>query len=71
MKIKRLVLSAVILGLLVWGFSELFRWIIVDLFGSETLSRIAPALAGASLGIIISALRQKREQLLKNKTEAM
>jgi hypothetical protein len=48
--------------------SEFFHWIIADLFGAVSLGRIAPGLAGAVIGLTLSALRQaiqkKREEML-------
>ena len=68
MNAKRLILSAVITGVLVWAMSELFNWIIVDLIGADSVARIAPGLAGAVIGLTLSALRQaiqkKREEML-------
>jgi len=67
---KRLILSALIAGLLVWAMTELFAWIIGDLIGAVSVSRIAPGLAGAIIGLTLSALRQaiqkKREEMLGN-----
>jgi hypothetical protein len=64
---KRLVISAVIAGLVIWALTEFFHWILADLIGAGEISRIAPALAGALLGVTLSALRQaiqkKREEL--------
>jgi hypothetical protein len=53
-----MIISAVVMGLLVWGLSELFSWILADLIGAGEVSRIAPGLAGAVLGITMSMLRQ-------------
>lgn len=68
MKAKRIVISAVVTGLLVWGLSELFYWILADLIGAGEVSRIAPGLAGAVLGITMSMLRQaiqkRKEEML-------
>lgn len=68
MKAKRIIISAVVTGLLVWGLSELFLWILADLIGAGEVSRIAPALAGAVLGITMSMLRQaiqkRKEEML-------
>ena len=68
MKAKRIIISAVVMGLLVWGLSELFAWILADLIGAGGVSRIAPGLAGAVLGITMSMLRQavqkRKEEML-------
>lgn len=68
MKVKRIIISALVTGLLVWGLSELFHWILVDLIGAGEVSRIAPGLAGAVLGITMSMLRQaiqkRKEEML-------
>lgn len=68
MNAKRLILSALITGLLVWAMSEFFFWILADLIGAGSISRIAPGLAGAVIGLTMSALRQaiqkKREEML-------
>ena len=68
MKAKRMVISAVTMGLLVWGLSELFHWILADLIGAGEVSRIAPGIAGAILGITFSMLRQaiqkRKEEML-------
>ena len=68
MKAKRLIISAVTMGLLVWGLSELFHWILADLIGAGEVSRIAPGIAGAILGITFSMLRQaiqkRKEEML-------
>jgi len=68
LKAKRIVVSAVVMGLLVWGLSELFYWILADLIGAGDVSRIAPGLAGAVLGITMSMLRQaiqkRKEEML-------
>lgn len=56
------------MGLLVWGLSELFRWILEDLIGAGEVSRISPGIAGAILGITMSMLRQaiqkRKEEML-------
>ncbi len=71
MNVKRLAISAVLTGLLVWGLTEMFYWIIADLIGAPTVARIAPALSGAILGIALSALtqaiRKKRQDMLGEK----
>ena len=68
MKAKRLIVSALVMGLLVWGLSELFRWILEDLIGAGEVSRISPGIAGAILGITMSMLRQaiqkRKEEML-------
>lgn len=68
MNAKRLILSALITGVLVWAMSEFFHWILADLIGAGSVSRIAPGLAGAVIGLTLSALRQaiqkKREEML-------
>ena len=68
MKAKRMIISAVTMGLLVWGLSELFHWILADLIGAGEVSRIAPGIAGAILGITFSMLRQamqkRKEEML-------
>lgn len=68
MKAKRMIISAVTMGLLVWGLSELFHWILADLMGAGEVSRIAPGIAGAILGITFSMLRQaiqkRKEEML-------
>jgi hypothetical protein len=68
LKAKRIIISAVVMGLLVWGLSELFHWILADLIGAGEVSRIAPGLAGAILGITTSMLRQaiqkRKEEML-------
>lgn len=68
MNAKRMALSALVTGLFIWGLAELFHWILADLIGAGDVSRIAPLLAGAVLGMILSALRQalqkKREEML-------
>ena len=59
-KAKRLVLSATITGLVIWGFTELFWLLLVDAFGlGETGVRLAPAAAGATLGLVLSMIRMK------------
>jgi hypothetical protein len=68
LKAKRMIISAVTMGLLVWGLSELFHWILADLIGAGEVSRIAPGIAGAILGITFSMLRQaiqkRKEEML-------
>ena len=68
MKAKRIIVSALVMGLLVWGLSELFYWVLADLIGAGEVSRIAPGLAGAVLGITMSMLRQaiqkRKEEML-------
>ena len=63
-----MIISAVTMGLLVWGLSELFHWILADLIGAGEVSRIAPGIAGAILGITFSMLRQamqkRKEEML-------
>ena len=67
MRAKKIVLSALITGLLVWGLTEMFNWILADLIGAGEISRISPALAGAVLGICLSmltqAIRKKRKEM--------
>ena len=67
MKAKRMIIAAVTMGLLVWGLSELFHWILADLIGAGEVSRIAPGIAGAVLGITMSMLRQA----IQNRKEEM
>ena len=68
MKAKRMIIAAVTMGLLVWGLSELFHWILADLIGAGEVSRIAPGIAGAVMGITFSMLRQaiqkRKEEML-------
>ena len=68
MKAKRMIIAAVTMGLLVWGLSELFHWILADLIGAGEVSRIAPGIAGAIIGITFSMLRQaiqkRKEEML-------
>jgi hypothetical protein len=68
LKAKRIIISAVTMGLLVWGLSELFHWILADLIGAGEVSRIAPGIAGAVMGITFSMLRQaiqkRKEEML-------
>lgn len=68
MKWKRIGMSALVTGLFIWGLAELFHWILADLIGAGSVSRIAPLLAGAVLGMILSMMRQafqkKREEML-------
>jgi hypothetical protein len=68
LKIRRIAIAAVVTGLLVWGLSELFHWILADLIGAGQVSRIAPGLAGAVLGITMAMLRQaiqkRKEEML-------
>ena len=63
-----MIIAAVTMGLLMWGLSELFHWILADLIGAGEVSRIAPGIAGAVVGITFSMLRQaiqkKREEML-------
>ncbi|MBW1808215.1 MAG: hypothetical protein JRJ19_03585 [Deltaproteobacteria bacterium] len=68
MNFKRMAISGFVTGLLVWGLSELFQWILADLIGAGDLARIAPGLAGLVLGITMSALvqmiKKKRQEML-------
>ncbi len=61
-------ISGFVTGLLVWGLSELFHWILADLIGAVDVARIAPALAGIVLGVTMSALvqmiKKKRQEML-------
>jgi hypothetical protein len=65
---KPIVWGAIITGLLMWGLSELFAWIIGDLIGAVSVARIAPGLAGALLGawlgVVRNAIQRKREEML-------
>jgi hypothetical protein len=68
LKAKRMIIAAVTMGLLVWGLSELFHWILADLIGAGEVSRIAPGIAGVIIGITFSMLRQaiqkRKEEML-------
>jgi ethanolamine ammonia-lyase large subunit len=61
---KRIVLAAILVGLVVWGLSELFSWLLLDLIGAGSVSRIAPGLAGAVLGAVTAIARRRRKQML-------
>jgi len=65
---KRMAIFGLIVGMLIWGMSEFFSWILADLIGAGEVSRIAPGIAGLLLGISQSALvqmiRQKRKEML-------
>jgi hypothetical protein len=63
LKAKRLILSGIVTGLLVWGLSELYSWILSAISASENVSRIAPAFAGATLGVALSMIRIKLQQM--------
>lgn len=68
MNFKRMAIFGLIVGMLIWGMSEFFSWILADLIGAGEVSRIAPGIAGLLLGISQSALvqmiRQKRKEML-------
>jgi len=67
-KIKRMVVFGLATGMLIWGMSELFTWILADLIGAGEVSRIAPGIAGVVLGMtqaaLVQMLRKKRKEML-------
>ena len=71
MKAKRLAISGIVTGLLVWGLSELFSWISLGLFGlDDVLSRrLAPAFAGATLGISVCLIRMQFQAMRQKMIE--
>lgn len=68
MNVKRMVIFGFVLGLLIWGLSEFFAWIIGDLAGAAKVARIAPGLAGLVVGMfqaaMVQAIRKKRQEML-------
>jgi len=57
-----------ITGMLIWGMSELFNWVLADLIGAGEVSRIAPGIAGLVLGMtqaaLVQMMRKKRKEML-------
>ncbi|RME21411.1 MAG: hypothetical protein D6806_14730 [Deltaproteobacteria bacterium] len=68
MNVKRMVIFGITLGLLIWGLSEFFAWVIGDLIGAAKLARIAPIFAGFLVGMaqaaMVQAIRKKRKEML-------
>lgn len=68
MNLKRMLVFGFVTGMLIWGMSELFSWILADLIGAGQVSRIAPGLAGLVLGMtqaaLVQMMRKKRKEML-------
>jgi len=65
---KRMAIFGFVTGMLIWGMSELFYWILADLIGAGDVSRIAPGIAGLVLGstqaALVQMIREKRKEML-------
>jgi uncharacterized membrane protein len=65
---KRMLVFGFITGMLIWGMSELFNWVLADLIGAGEVSRIAPGIAGLVLGMtqaaLVQMMRKKRKEML-------
>ncbi len=68
MNFKRMLVFGFITGMLIWGMSELFNWVLADLIGAGEVSRIAPGIAGLVLGMtqaaLVQMMRKKRKEML-------
>jgi hypothetical protein len=68
LNLKRIVIFGFVIGMLIWGMSELFTWILADLIGAGEVSRIAPGIAGLILGMtqayLVQMMRKKRKEML-------
>ncbi len=68
MNFKRMAIFGFVTGMLIWGMSELFYWILADLIGAGDVSRIAPGIAGLVLGstqaALVQMIREKRKEML-------
>ena len=68
MNLKRMAIFGFVIGMLIWGMSELFTWILADLIGAGEVSRIAPGIAGLILGMtqaaLVQMMRKKRKEML-------
>jgi len=65
---KRMIFFGLVMALLMFALSEMFNWLLVDLFGGEKLWHLSPALAGFLIGIfqaaMVQMIRQKRQEML-------
>jgi len=65
---KRMIFFGLVMALLMFALSEMFNWILVDLFGGEKLWHLSPVLAGFLIGVfqaaMVQMIRQKRQEML-------
>lgn len=68
MNTKRMVVFGLIMALIIWVLSEMFAWFIGEVIGAVKLARIAPALAGFTVGLfqaaMVQMIRKKRQEML-------